>query len=801
MKAHRIAQLALLVLLGITLSGCDVFDGLFGGGEEPGGELPALTGITVNPTSVTLDPEEDSSLIIVRAQFDDDTSKNVPAGDVTWTSASPAVATVSDGVITGVAEGTTTVTATYEGESATVSVTVNAAAFVPDNLALLADASITRFTKDVDTANGDELTMTTAFDDSTLNFDAAGTGIGTFASYPAYWNGAIAWLGRPDGAAGNYDLSGVETVQFYLRSSTIQASELAYFVQWEGANGGEGGEYQVQLGTGAIDDWTLFTIDLTSTGDVPDDTAETGRFGKTAISFFTENGNQYVETPFALSWFGSAAAEVNSGPLTAGEKYEISDIAFLDAEGNDVDISGTINYPVGPTAGPTDPTDPSENVIPVYTDFTFDDSTAPTTAFTWDSASPSYDAVFKTPEDLDLGGNNVVKASSGILLYNLKANAASKTTFNLDVWTADPSFKVKLVDFAGGSASDTEHELTLSSGTDYTAQQWSTVSVPLSDFTGMNFSDISQILIIATTDLWFDNIYFSGVVAPSGDPVPLQVAGVGNSGSTADTVKINWGAWAAGTPDGDTNADGWDESLLRYEVVYSTSTGADPDTLSPASIAVNADGIPTFPVTVLSSATSETDYFVFVRAVNAGGNGPWSSEATVTTLVAAVDTPPTAGAGTPLDAAADVISLYNSTGTYTDIAVGDWSPGWGQAGSISDYAAGSDTVKKLDIQDYQGVDFTGALQDITGKTTLHLSYATTTKTDPMYVYIINTTDGEENYVEIASFDNDGDWHSVELDFSTVFAGFTTSSIGQLKFTINNNAGTAGIIYLDNIYFK
>jgi len=50
----------------------------------------------------------------------------VPAADMVWTSADETVATVSDvGVVTGLSEGTTTVTASKGGSSATVSVSVS----------------------------------------------------------------------------------------------------------------------------------------------------------------------------------------------------------------------------------------------------------------------------------------------------------------------------------------------------------------------------------------------------------------------------------------------------------------------------------------------------------------------------------------------------------------------------------------------------------------------------------------------------------------------------------------------------
>lgn len=63
------------------------------------------------------------------------TGATIDGKTVTWSSANPAIATVSFGIVTGVAPGTTLVTATIDGKSARVSVTVSA---VPSGQAVFA---------------------------------------------------------------------------------------------------------------------------------------------------------------------------------------------------------------------------------------------------------------------------------------------------------------------------------------------------------------------------------------------------------------------------------------------------------------------------------------------------------------------------------------------------------------------------------------------------------------------------------------------------------------------------------------
>ncbi len=81
---------------------------------------PTVTGITVSPTTATLDSVGATKQL---------TANVTPAGinaAVSWTSSKESVATVNDtGLVTAVAKGTATITATAGGKSATATITVN----------------------------------------------------------------------------------------------------------------------------------------------------------------------------------------------------------------------------------------------------------------------------------------------------------------------------------------------------------------------------------------------------------------------------------------------------------------------------------------------------------------------------------------------------------------------------------------------------------------------------------------------------------------------------------------------------
>jgi uncharacterized protein YjdB len=85
---------------------------------------PILTSLSVTPTTLTI-ADGDIGALTATATYDDLSTANVTAL-ASWTSSNPTKATVSAGFVTGVDAGSSTVTATYLGESDTCAVTVTA---------------------------------------------------------------------------------------------------------------------------------------------------------------------------------------------------------------------------------------------------------------------------------------------------------------------------------------------------------------------------------------------------------------------------------------------------------------------------------------------------------------------------------------------------------------------------------------------------------------------------------------------------------------------------------------------------
>jgi uncharacterized protein YjdB len=97
-------------------------DGSISGQAQLTVTAPVLTGLAVNPTSLSLAKGATGPLKVTGA-YSDGTSADL-TGTVTWSSSNTAVATVSAGIVTAVGTGTATITATDGSESAHAQVTV-----------------------------------------------------------------------------------------------------------------------------------------------------------------------------------------------------------------------------------------------------------------------------------------------------------------------------------------------------------------------------------------------------------------------------------------------------------------------------------------------------------------------------------------------------------------------------------------------------------------------------------------------------------------------------------------------------
>ncbi|MGB1393656.1 MAG: T9SS type A sorting domain-containing protein [Flavobacteriaceae bacterium] len=159
---------------------------------------------------------------------------------------------------------------------------------------------------------------------------------------------------------------------------------------------------------------------------------------------------------------------------------------------------------------------------------------------------------------------------------------------------------------------------------------------------------------------------------------------------------------------------------------------------------------------------------------------------------------PTTNAPTPeARQAIDVISIYSDA--YSNIAVGNFNPGWGQSGSVNaaydPTGEGTNTVLAYTNFNYQGTEFGN--QDASTMEYLHVDVWTATAGAVLKFTPINNGTGTPEVLVDVALVNAG-WSSVDIPKAT-FAGMTWDSVYQLKFD-GQQGTTPSDVYIDNIYF-
>ncbi|MCP3855732.1 MAG: glycoside hydrolase family 16 protein, partial [Actinomycetia bacterium] len=120
----------------------------------------------------------------------------------------------------------------------------------------------------------------------------------------------------------------------------------------------------------------------------------------------------------------------------------------------------------------------------------------------------------------------------------------------------------------------------------------------------------------------------------------------------------------------------------------------------------------------------------------------------------------------------------------------DYNPGWGQATVYSTESIANNNVIKLAGLNYQGIDFSGNAQDVSGLDTLHIDYWTADST-AFNFYLVSTGPAETAY---AVTPTTGSWQSLDIPLSS-FSGVDLADVIQMKLGEGN-----GTVYLDNLYF-
>lgn len=172
---------------------------------------------------------------------------------------------------------------------------------------------------------------------------------------------------------------------------------------------------------------------------------------------------------------------------------------------------------------------------------------------------------------------------------------------------------------------------------------------------------------------------------------------------------------------------------------------------------------------------------------------------------------PATVAPAPTLPASDVISIFSNT--YSPIGDVDYNPQWGQSTVYSTLSIESNDTIKLTNLNYQGLDFSKNVQDLSAMTTLHMDFWTPDTVSSGAKFKVKLVDFGANGVYQGGDDSEhelvfdansspaltkGGWVNFEIPL-TQFSGLATRAhMAQLVFSGADGLST---VYLDNIYFS
>jgi hypothetical protein len=266
--------------------------------------------------------------------------------------------------------------------------------------------------------------------------------------------------------------------------------------------------------------------ELTNPRPVMDSTSVVAEIGQTVNVTGTRTtydlGGTDVDVVHGPLYFDYASSNENVAIASQGVVTVVGGgVTTITATLDGVPVEGEIEVAViAPPSEPAPtPTHDPADVISLYSD-EYDDITVDTWRAPWSSPAVAV-------EDQQIQGDNVKAYTGftspaffcGIEFTNdlIDAEAAGMTHFHMDLFLpAGTVFGLVLVDFGEDGAfdggDDTEFEKVLNSSSTPPLEigQWMSLDIPLTDFEGMNFGHVAQILLKRTNagSLWVDNVYF-----------------------------------------------------------------------------------------------------------------------------------------------------------------------------------------------------------------------------------------------------------------------------------------------------
>ena len=163
---------------------------------------------------------------------------------------------------------------------------------------------------------------------------------------------------------------------------------------------------------------------------------------------------------------------------------------------------------------------------------------------------------------------------------------------------------------------------------------------------------------------------------------------------------------------------------------------------------------------------------------------------------------PTVPAMAPTKPAADVISLFSHV--YTNRPIDTWRTSW-SAATLTDFAIGTDTVKRYTALDFVGIEMVANQINITDMDVFEFDVWTPNSTTLKFKLVDFGADGafgggdDKEHETVINTPTLNGWNHISMPISGMTGLTTKSNIAQLIFA-SVPAGTS-VIYLDNILFS
>jgi len=596
----------------------------------------------------------------------------------------------------------------------------------------------------------------------------------------------------------------------------------------------------------------------------------------TQVTYDVNGKIQTIQASPAYFTFASSNPSVATVDESGTVQVVGEGTAVITAKLGAMDATGALTIQASvppPTPAPT-PDRPAAEVISLFSD-AYSGVPVDTWSAVWDMADVA---------DVQIAGNNTKRYTNlvfaGVEFTSQLINASAMTHLHLDVWVKDASaFRIKLVDFgadgAFGGGDDSEHEITLSgsggstssgatgpeSAPPISAGTWSSVDIPLSEFTGLTArGHLAQMILSGSSPtVYLDNIYFYRE-APTGPTEPAPTPTV----PAAQAISMFSNAYTNVTVD--TWSAVWDAADLEDVQIAGNDTKKYTNLvfagIEATSQPIDASAMTRFHMDFWTPDPTAAPAAFRVKLVDFGADGAFgggddvehelSFDATTTPALAtgewvALDVPlsafagmttrshvaqliisgdpntvyldnvyfyteetptePTGPAPTPTLPAANVVSLYSNA--YTNVTVDTWSAGWDAADLEDVQIAGNDTKKYTNLV-FAGVEFTSQTVDASAMTHFHFDLWTPDPTAAPAVF----------KVKLVDFGADGAWSGgddVEHELTLNAASTTPLATGTwVSYDIPLSdfvglttrahlaqliiSGDPNTVFLDNLYF-